>query len=206
MKHWKDVTYKEFKKIQEITENTELTENEQLMELVLALYGDIPLSELSIYTQYIYDLMREPLPDGDKIDKTVEVNGRKYEVVRDIEKIITSQFLDYTSYVKNKADMPSILSCFFIPAGHTYNDGYDMEEVKNDIADMPIGTVQSYCFFFRKKCLKSERTFLLSLMVETLSLKGMSWKNRMRMALAQATLWANMVSLTSSSRSSKNRV
>ena len=197
---WKDITYRQFMRIKEITENETLNEEEQMLELVLLLFGDVPISEMHKYSVEVYKLLEEPFPEGDTTRKELEVHNRKYTVTTDLGKITTSQFIDYSNYVKAKADLVDILSCFIIPKGHKYDDGYDMDEVKEDIRDFSISTVQSYCFFFRKKWMKLQRLSLLYLMSETLKLKGMPMKNKLKMVWAQAALWKNMDYLTTSLR------
>lgn len=204
-KTWNDITYKQFKRLQEIVEDKESTEELQLLDMVLYLYGNKPMEDLWKYVQEVNQLIGQPMPNKDTIPSTVKVNGREYTMTREIENISTAQFIDYVSYCKNGNDLIGMLSCFIIPKGHKYGDGYDMEEVKNDIADLSVVDVQSYCFFFRKKWLKQQRISLLYLMTETLKLKGMPMKQKMKMLWGQATLYQNMDYLITSLRSSKNQ-
>lgn len=196
---WKDITYKQFEQLRNIAEDPNLTDDLRTMEMVLLLFGDQPLDEMWKYVKEINDLLLLPMPTGDTIDDVLKVNGREYVVTKDLGKITTSQFIDYTNYCKDGGNMIGMLSCFLIPKGHKYDDGYDMERAKSDIGDLSIVTVNNYCFFFRKKWLSSQKASLLYLMVETLKLKGMPLKNKMRMVWAQARLWRSMDYLTTSS-------
>lgn len=204
-RNWNDITYNEFLKLKEIAENKELTEDMQMLEMVLLLFGDVPLTQMWKCSQSVINIISQPMPSGDTIASILNVNGRKYTVTKDITKVTTSQFIDYSNYCKNSANLIDMLTCFIIPEGHKYDDGYDMEEVKKDLLDLSVITVQSYCFFFRKTWLKLQKTFLFSLIVETLTIKGMTWKNRIKMASAQAALLANMDYLIMSSPSLKNQ-
>ena len=59
----------------------------------------------------------------------------------------TAQFIDYQNYIKNNR-IEEILSCFFVPAGHSYNDGYDIEKVKKDLLSLKITDAYALAFFF----------------------------------------------------------
>ena len=80
------------------------------------------------------------------------VNGREYEFHGDIPSITTAQYIDYQTYMKEKpVDLQKVISVFLIPKGHTYNDGYKIEEVMADISDMLIVDVQALGFFIQKQ-------------------------------------------------------
>ena len=93
--------------------------------------------------------------------------------------------------------MIGCISCFFIPEGHKYNDGYDMLKVKEDVGDLPITTGNALAFFF-----KSQYITLLVLSQRS-SLKkmkevGMSKKKLKEMQEALTTLGiANLASTLS---------
>ena len=55
--------------------------------------------------------------------------------------------------------MKKILSVFFIPEGHKYNDGYDMLQVITDIGELPIPVVESAAFFFERQLVKFMEIF-----------------------------------------------
>lgn len=203
LKDWNDITFNEFLKLKEIAENTGLTEDMQMLEMVMLLFGDVPVSDLYKYVDKITNVISQPMPTGDTIESTVEVNGHKYTVTKDLSKITTSQFIDYSNYCKNKAELIDMLTCFIIPEGHKYDDGYDMLKVRKDFENLSVITVQKYCFFFRKAYLKSQKISLFSLIMQTLMLKGMPWKNKLKMASAQATLLTNMDYLTTYLQSSR---
>lgn len=204
-KTWNDVSYKQFKRLQEIVEDKDSSEEVQVLDMVLYLYGNKPMNELWKYTEMVNNLIGQPMPKETKVPSVLEVNGRKYTVTKDIENITTAQFIDYTTYAKDGGDLVGMLSCFIIPQGHKYGDGYDLEQAKSDIGDMSVADVQNYCFFFRKKWLKQQRISLLYLIVETLKLKGMPLKQKMKMVWGQATLYQNMDYLITSLQSSKSQ-
>ena len=67
-----------------------------------------------------------------------------------------------------------MLSIFLIPQGHKYNDGYDMDEVMDDLLCLSIPDALGVCNFFTQRCLKSiERMkMFLTLMLRVEKLKA----------------------------------
>ena len=76
----------------------------------------------------------------------------------------TAQFVDYQNYSKeNPVDISKCLSVFIIPKGHTYNDGYDLKQVQEDIKDLDMVTINTLAFFFKKLYILLLETTLLCL-------------------------------------------
>lgn len=76
----------------------------------------------------------------------------EYELIpcKDIRKMTTGQYIDYQAYSK-EADkyIVDILSCFLVPKGCKYNEGYDIEDVKIQIKDnLSVCDVNSLSDFF----------------------------------------------------------
>lgn len=124
-----------------------LIQDKSFEEAIKFLYGvDInttPLSELHNYT----------VPKKQKetqITDFVTLNGTTYEVVKDMQKITYSQFVDFQQYAKTK-DVAGMCSCFLIPKGGSYNDGsYSLDTLKDDLNNSDYYVVCDYCFFFKQ--------------------------------------------------------
>ena len=99
--------------------------------------------------------------------KTQVMGGKTYDVITDMSKLTTAAFIDYQTYTKLsfRDAYDKILSCFIIPAGFTYNDGYDVAEVQKVIREnLSWPEVQSMLHFFLKRYAKSfmrSRQFLI---------------------------------------------
>lgn len=149
-KSWKDVTLKEFLELQDLLKIED--ETERLMAVSELLLGeevlDLPLTEFVRRTKEI-EFIKDPLPQ-DTPPKTIKVNGRKYFLDCLLGNLKTGQYIDYINHAK-AGDMAKMLSVFIIPEGHKYNDGYDMEQVFEDINDLPIPVVNSAAFFFERQ-------------------------------------------------------
>lgn len=125
-KTWADITLEDFKEIKNIME---IQDEYTIYNLIDYIYK-VDSSKMDITKLYKYnvDFLSEPVPVKDiKIKEKYTINGRKYISSVNLTKVITSQFIDFTNYVRQSPDdFEKILSVFFIPEGHEYNDGYDM--------------------------------------------------------------------------------
>lgn len=91
-------------------------------------------------------------PKYNDIEKEYIINNRVYELHAEVPSITTAQYIDYQNYSKEEEkDITKLLSCWLIPKGHKYNDGYDMNEVINDVGDMLLQDAMGVCFFFPKQ-------------------------------------------------------
>lgn len=145
-KSWDDVTLEQFYKIKDILE---VQDKYTVLNLIDIIYGidssALPAKDLDRYVKKLQFLNEEI--KGNKPSKHYKLNGREYDCHYDLTVISTAQFLDYQNYSKdNKPE--DILTVFIFPKGHEYNDGYDIEQVKEDIMQMPITEVYNAAFFF----------------------------------------------------------
>lgn len=98
--------------------------------------------------------------------KSIKLGDRKYKITRDEKKLSVGQYIDFQAYSKiefNKA-LVDIISCFLIPEGMEYGEGYDPEDVKADIREyMPLPVAYSMAaFFFRRFQALTTATLLFS--------------------------------------------
>ena len=99
--------------------------------------------------------------------KSIPMGGKTYNVITDMSKLTTAAFIDYNTYTKLsfRDAYDKILSCFIIPAGFIYNDGYDVAEVQKVIREnLPWAEVQGLLGFLVRgyvKQFKRSRQFLI---------------------------------------------
>lgn len=156
---WKDVSIKKYLQIQEIVNDESLSEEDKSILIANTIYGE-DITELTLpeYAQKMAALsFMNDAPQNDKFANSYTINGIKYKTSANLESIQANQFIDFQNYAK-KEDIIGCISCFFIPDGHKYNDGYDMLKVKEDIGDLPITVANGLAFFF-----KTQYTILLVL-------------------------------------------
>ena len=95
---------------------------------------DLPLPTYHRLLQSIGFLFEE-IPHRQVLRK-YNLGGIEFEVLMSIEKMTAGQFIDYQTFIKDPQKyLVELLSIFFIPKGHKYNDGYDMVEVQKAIRE-----------------------------------------------------------------------
>lgn len=151
MKTWSDITLQQYYQIKELLTN----EDEYTVLNILDVIYDIDsasmtISALSKYNNAL-DFLKDEIPVVD-IQKKYTINGNTYESNCELTKVSTAQFIDYQNYLKEKEPKyEKLISVFFIPENHQYNDGYSIKEVQDDILHMSMVDVQSIAFFIKKQ-------------------------------------------------------
>lgn len=155
---WESLTYGDYMQLVQIGE-ADIPENYKTTHLLSILTGekveDLESLQITTFMKLVPHLQfLNEKPKDIKHKSGYEVNGRKYIVQADVDKICTAQFLDYSSYIKEKYDTNGpntvkLASCFLIPEGHKYGDGYDINQVWNDINDMSFLDVKALAFFLQ---------------------------------------------------------
>ena len=147
---WNDITYRQLLDIRDAA-NIE-DENERVYAIMEAVFGesvlDLDLKNFALKCKETEFLQKE-IPNDLHV-KDIKVNGREYYFDGLLGNITTAQYIDFQNYQKNN-DEYKTFSVFIIPKGHKYNDGYDMEQVFNDILDIPVPVLFSASFFFSRQ-------------------------------------------------------
>lgn len=147
---WANIPYRTLLDIREAA-NIE-DENERVYAIMEAVFGEdvlnLPLKDFNEKCKELQFLQKE-IPNDLHV-KDIKVNGREYYFDGLLGKITTAQYIDFQNYQKNNDEQKSF-SVFIIPKGHKYNDGYDMEQVFNDILDVPVPVLFSASFFFSRQ-------------------------------------------------------
>lgn len=155
---WESLTYGEYVQLVQIAE-ADIPENYKTTHLLSILTGEsveniesLPVTSFMKLTPHLQFLNESPKDIKHKNE--YEVNGHKYIVQAEVDKICTAQFLDYSTYIKEKYDSNGpntvkLASCFLVPEGHKYGDGYDINEVMYDITCMSFLDVKALAFFLQ---------------------------------------------------------
>lgn len=139
----------------EITKQAELVACIEDMEVEEVL--NMPLQESSKKVAALAFMNEFHLRDH-YTPKSIKIEGKTYDVITDMSKLTTASFIDYQTYVKLpfREAYDKVLSCFIIPAGFTYNDGYDVMEVQKLIrTSLSWVEIQSLLNFMLVKYFKS---------------------------------------------------
>lgn len=98
------------------------------------------------------------------IAKEYKLGGFQLVPTTDLRKITTAQYIDLQTYAHGAdSAMVEITSCFLIPKGKQYNEGYDVVEVQKAIREnLSVADVHSLSAFFLdlyKKFILSSLTY-----------------------------------------------
>ena len=149
---WKDISIKKYLEIQDILNDAVNSDEDKAILIANTIYEQ-DITELPIpeYQKKMRDLaFVNEAPQNENLANSYTVNGTKYKSNANIETIQANQFIDFQNYAK-KQDIIGCISCFFIPDGHKYNDGYDMANVKEDVGLLPITVANALAFFFKSQ-------------------------------------------------------
>ena len=110
------------------------------------------LSEVSKYSNSLSFLNDAANFENFVCEDEYTINGTTYVGFVDITNISVAQFIDYQNYIKEQpVKFEKVMSIFIVPKGHTYNDGYDMKSVQNDLLELPFRVCQKVAFFLVKQ-------------------------------------------------------
>lgn len=116
---------------------------------------DLPIGDYSRLAKKAAFLYTAPEADTlPRVADAYKVNGWELIPTKDLRKITAAQYIDFQEYTKKPdeaANLAPILSCFLIPRGCKYNDGYDVLEVQTAIRELSVADVLAVsAFFFRQ--------------------------------------------------------
>lgn len=147
--------------IYDLCKDKTITDDDRQMEIISILSGlsvgnllKMPISEfkrLSAQTKFL----EEEFPHGSgKVPKVFHLEGMTLEVTTNITKMTTAQYVDFQTFSEmGRSKLVEMLSCFFIPAGMEYNEGYDVLEVQNALRNhLSVTEALTLSAFFLNRC------------------------------------------------------
>lgn len=169
MKTWKDITLRQFNKIQDLLQEIDEYTTLNIIDVIYNVdSADMPAMEVMNKYAHSLDFLMTTIPTNEKLKETYIINQREYNSNINLTQMTTAQFVDYQNYSKeNPVDISKCLSVFIIPKGHTYNDGYDLKQVQDDIKDLDMVTINTLAFFFKKSYILLLEITLLCLTQDT---------------------------------------
>ena len=158
LKDWTDISLSEYYTIKELLEEPDEWTTYNIIDLLYSVDSvNLPLTELKKYNNALEFLNKE-VPVVNIKDK-YKINGVTYNSNYNLAQVTAAQFIDYQNYIGTE-HFEDYLSVFFIPEGHKYNDGYDIEQVKKDLLELDFPTVKSVAFFLQIQCIRLQNSFL----------------------------------------------
>jgi len=171
--NYRDLPFGRYEEIVRLCE-TEMTDVDRKVAIVAILSGltedevlHLPLETFARYagaTAFLEQPCPENLIPG--ISRNYPLAGQILMPVTDIRKITTAQYVDFQAFAADKEHRaPEMLSCFLVPRGKSYNEGYDVAEVHKAIRDeLSVAEVLALlAFFFRQWAQSIQATLTYSI-------------------------------------------
>lgn len=159
-KNWKEITINVYQRLVDAVNSVEITDDETLNNInkeiaMLAVLCECDEDEIAgISKNEFIRLSNESnflseMPKVKITDKYV-INGKKYEVFLSLRDMNMSQYIDFQTFYKDTNKyFKELLAIFLLPVGKKYGDGYNIEEVIDDIGNhLSIVDANSILFFF----------------------------------------------------------
>ena len=173
---WTDISIKQYNDIKNLYLDTELSDEDRLILQINILYN---VDALKLKTSELHKYINEMKFLGEKVPKMklkneYKLGGNVYTLKKDLRDVRVAQWIDFQNFLKDGGgdtdNYANLLSVFFFPKDvEEYGDGYDIEQVRQDINNhLSIAEAMSISSFFltyRKKLLL---LFLLYTRRETL--------------------------------------
>lgn len=153
---WEDITLADMEKITDL-QSVKMPDEEKMMDLISILTGingdelaEIPMTDIITLSAEL-NFLAQPIPKK-VVNPKPEICGRKFYHILNPEQILAGQFLDYKIILEQEhidRKLARLIACFTIPEGHTYNDGYDTDELVNFLNEnLSVVEGQSLVNFF----------------------------------------------------------
>ena len=171
-KNWQQISINDYMELQEIVNREDAVDVEVGIVALLCGVDEDEIGKLPILE---YQRLRREaqfiasFPEvHNKAPKIITIGDKKYEVITNMRKLTTAQYIDFQTYLKmgdGIDNLPNLLSVFILPKGSKYGDeSYDVDKLKNDIKEyLPATTAFEMCGFFQKTFLNSIKNILFYL-------------------------------------------
>ena len=173
--NWNDISIKQYNDIKNLYLDTELSDEDRLILQINILFN---VDALKLKTNELHKYINEMKFLGSKIPKMkikkeYKLGSNIYILKKELKDVTVAQWLDWQNFLKDGSDtdnFPNLLSIFFFPKGETeYGDGYDIEQVRQDINNhLSIAEAMSISSFFLLYRKTSLLLFLLYTQRQTL--------------------------------------
>ena len=150
--------------------NTEMDEIDRRVKIIGILTGltddevlNLPLPQFTEYSaaaKFLDDFCPDNLIPA--VSRSYCIGGFVLLPVTDMRKITAAQYIDFQTFSKDKErNLVEMLSCFLVPRGMQYNDGYDIMDVHRAIREeLSVAEVLALLAFFFKSWVTSIRDTL----------------------------------------------
>ena len=198
-----------YERLLAIQEMEGIDENELTLEVLAVLAGTtvdelmrMPLEDYYAIRAAGSFLLLQPEPRD--IRDAYELGGWRVRPVRKVQQMTAAQFIDFKEWAKLKGrHTAAILSCFLVPEGKAYGEGYDGEELIRAIDDhLAMSDAVALDAFFFTLSIRSIHASLSSLgrgmtARERLTPEARRWRRALRALRKSGAGWRRWTPLLS---------
>ena len=174
--NWNDISIKQYNDIKNLYLDTELSDEDRLILQINILFG---VDALKLKTNELHKYVNEmkflaTKPPKMKLKKEYQLGNNIYILKKELKDVTVAQWIDWQNFLKDGGgdtdNYANLLSVFFFPKDvDEYGDGYDIEQVRQDINNhLSIAEAMSISSFFLTYRKISLLLFLLYTRRETL--------------------------------------
>lgn len=156
---WEKITVNVFEKLTNAVECANVTGYEDIDLLnkqvaIISVLADVDEDSIAELTTNEFSRLVKKTefldnPPKKNIINKLTINGNEYEVFLSVGQMNMNQFIDFqTLYKEKEKNYKKMLAIFILPKGKNYCEDYNIEDVINDIGEMPITDANNIMFFF----------------------------------------------------------
>ena len=153
--NWTDISIKQYNEIKDLYLDENLSDEDRLILQINILFG---VDALKLKTNELHKYINEMKFLGEKVPKMklkkeYQLGNNTYTLKKELKDVTVAQWIDWQNFLKDGSDtdnFPNLLSVFFFPKDvNEYGDGYDIEQVRQDINNhLSIAEAMSISSFF----------------------------------------------------------
>lgn len=126
---------------------------------------NLPLPQYAALVPKADFLFTEPQPSriASRGMRTLKLEDTTLIPTTDLRKLTTAQYVDFQTMLTNEASVQALLSCFLVPEGKEYCDGYDVADIHALLArSLSVADALALKAFFLRKLTASMQSILTS--------------------------------------------
>lgn len=159
---WYDITVDQYQRIKGLGQIDPNDVEDQITaaEILLGINADDMLWKDFCVKLNELDFLKNPIPKT-IVRGSYKLNGRKYNCMYNLQQMSVARYMDFTNLLKTN-DMVKILGVFLVPEGKEYGEGYDLDQVYDDIGNMNIVEAFGIFNFFKVQfiaCIKTMKDY-----------------------------------------------
>ena len=153
--NWTNLSLRQYNNIKDVFLNPDFSDEDRIILLINICFGvDTLKLKTSELNKYINDLkFLNSAPPKMKLKDKYKLGENWYILRRNLKDFSVAQWIDWNNFLKNGSDTDNysnLLSVFFFPKDvKDYGEGYDIEQVRQDINNyLSIADANSIASFF----------------------------------------------------------